>query len=885
MKMKKMLKKLSSVFLAVCIFMVPFAQMCSAAVVYPEGITQEQTEEAIVKTDTLISNFISQSTGGTVADLILPEIYSGTTLSMLLLTIYQSLVDYESTLATIGLDTSVSAVAANLTAYPEIYNKLITYSSWSDVNLDGINWNLTSKYEFADAIAAMLAPLNDVIYTLLCNGTYSFGSILIFNNLMSFSGDYGYENAIVPMLENLGCTYIKDATEFYAQAETDKNSMISNIVLDLVYYVEELLASPAQKLSEDLPNIVYFLINGGFSDLMNTLIEPAKVAIMGFDMTDQLFSTLSDTLDDPTSFTETDDFSDIIDGMTGESDFELPEIDYEELANCGTLVDGKIVSNTADAFIIIMTLIIDTVKLNQDSISNMTGVDSSMIDSMSAIFDVETSDLVAMIINLLTASEGSSNDYQWVYSELVSMSAEYNSTITYDNAVTMVNGMDALIEELIAEMGDGDSLSTMISTAIYSNDVVTMLMTSLYSMLDTDGISEIVGLLGLPTSPSDLTSYLTTTQFSSAKSTLSSASSWTSLDGVSIDWGFEDGDKSGFITAVTYVLLPMSDIFYMLLAEGNLTLFGAIDFYGSNGYETAIIPLLENFGVAADSIKTYEDYKSTASTSLGITDIVTSFCSLIDQLIAAPVYTATAILPNIIYFIENTGIETCIQNLLYPLESIATSLGMDSMIDDLLADYGDIDILSSITSSIPDMVEGLSISSLDLTDYLGYGTLVEKQSKATYNGEYTTMMYVQSNQADVLITMLRYLVDMMKTPGNDMTLDSMLSGITSGNEMFETFSSSIVTQLNEMSTDETIAWIYGIFFQERVTSDSVEDEEVILPTIIYQNESNSNYFVYAAIAILIIAGGVALFIKRNKINQLINELKEKHQKKKEEKLS
>lgn len=867
---------------------IPSLQICSAAVEYPDGITQSQTEEAIVKTDTLIANFMQQVMGGSIADMILPEIYGGETLSMMLLAIYQNLGEYESTLSTIGIDTSVSAVAANLTAYPDIYNRLISYSSWDSVDLSGINWNLTTKYQVADAISDMLTPFNDIIYALLCNGSYSFGSFLILNNLVSFSGDYGYENSIIPMLENLGCTYIKDASEFYAQAAEDKSSMIYNIVLDLIYYVEEIFDAPAQILSENLPNMVYFLINGGFSNLMNDLIEPAKIAVIGFDMTDQLFSTFSDTLDDPTSFTETENFNDIVDGMTGESDFQLPEIDFEELASCGTLVDGKVVANQAEAFIIIMTLVIDTVKLNQDSISNMTGVDASMIESMSAIFDVPTDDLIAMIINLLTATQGSSNDYQWVYSELVTTAAEYNENITYENAVTMVNGMDAMIAELIAEMGEGDSLSEMISTAIYSNDVVTMIATTVYSMLSTDGISEIVGLLGLPTTPAALSSYLTSSSLSSAKSSLSYASSWASLEGASIDWGFEDGNKTGFINAITYVFLPMADIFSMLLAEGNLTLFGTIDFYGSNGYETTIIPLLENFGVAADSIKTYAEYKSTATTSLVISDIITSFCSLIDQLIAAPVYTATAVLPNIIYFINNGGIETCITNLMYPLQSIVESLGLEDMMDDMLSDYSDIDILSSITSSLPDMIAGLNLSELDLNVYGGYGTLIEKQSKATYNGEYTTMMYVQSNQADMLITILRYLVDMMKVPGNDLTLDSMLSGITSGNEMFESFSSSIVDQLNEMSTDETIAWIYGIFFQERVTDESVgnEDEVVILPTIVYESEKQSNTVLYVGIAfaILVVAGFFGIR-KKDKIKRVLNELIEKYQRKKEEKLS
>ncbi len=887
LKSNKIFRKAICVFLCVAIMIMPLTQAASALIVYPIGVTEAKADEAIGKTDILIESVISELTGGTLADLIMPELYQSNALSDIMVMIYQMMLEYESTMSSIGIDISVSGVASKLSAYPEVYAKLMQYSTttWAYVDLEGANWNLTDKYEFANAVAAILSPLNDVLYALLCNGTYSFGSFLILNNLVSFSGDYGYENTIIPLLENFGCVYIKDAADFYEQAEADKNSMISNILLDLLYFAEEVLDAPAQMLSENLPNIVYFLLYGGFTDVMESLISPAKVGVLGIDMTESLMSSLTETFEDPLSFSETEDFDEMISSLTGGTGFELAPLDFEQMAGCGTVVDGKVVAKTSDAYILILTFIIDTFKLNQDSIAAMAGDEAGeIVNSLTSLFDIDTSDLITVIVNLLTSYSGSTNNYRWTYSNHTTTEVTYSTYVTSDNALTMVNGLDAVIDELMLETGAEESLSETISKAIYSNNLVTLLATTIYSLFATQEVSQIVSFLGIPTTTSGLASYLSASQFTAAKETLNSVSSWEELDGVEIDWGFEDGSKEGFITAATYVLLPLTEIFYMILAEGNITLFDAIDLYGSNGYETGIIPLLENFGVSADSIKTYEEYKATASTSQGITDILNSLCSLVDQLIAAPIYTATAIIPNIVYFLENGGLTNCIENLLYPITYIAETLGIGDILDTYLSDFTDIDVLDSLTAAIPEFIEGLSFESIDLTAYSSLGTLVEMSSKATYLGEATTRMYVQSDQSAVLVTLMRFLVDLMKLPGNDSFLTSLMAGMTSSNEMFTSFTDGITTQLATMSTDETLSWFYSLFFQERVVEDEVE-EEVYVPTIVYEQESSISPAVLFAIFLIILSGGVILFLKKDKIKKAIEKTKEKQQKIKEEKLS
>ena len=94
-----------------------------------------------------------------------------------------------------------------------------------------------------------------------------------------------------------------------------------------------------------------------------------------------------------------------------------------------------------------------------------------------------------------------------------------------------------------------------------------------------------------------------------------------------------------------------------------------------------IIPLLEAFGCSSDSIPTYEEYKKASNKGKGTQAIVEAIVSLIDRILDKPVYTVTEILPNLLYFINGGGIETCIENLIYPFTALLKEFGMEDMLD------------------------------------------------------------------------------------------------------------------------------------------------------------------------------------------------------------
>ena len=197
--MNKFLKKMMSFIIAtvmVCLIMTP---MGASATVYPQGVTAEQAENAIDNTDQLISGLLKNFADTSLKELAMPEIISDNLLSMLLTEVYKALEKNSDSISALGLNVSVSNVAYYLSNYSQVSNKLKTFSTWEQVDLEGVSWGVTNKQSFAVAASAMFGPLNSILYTLLCAGTYP-----VVGALVSVKGEKGYENSIVPIYTTLG---------------------------------------------------------------------------------------------------------------------------------------------------------------------------------------------------------------------------------------------------------------------------------------------------------------------------------------------------------------------------------------------------------------------------------------------------------------------------------------------------------------------------------------------------------------------------------------------------------------------------------------------------------------------------------------------------------
>ncbi len=858
--------------LTVILLLVLSVMPCALAVEYPEGVSKEQVSATIKKTDIMIKNLTASTKEGSLENLILPQIYTDEVLSALTVGIYSAIEENAEGISALGLDVSTKGVAEYLGAYPEVREKLAGFSRWSDVRLEDASWGVSDKESFIKATASVLAPFNELLYTLLCGGRYSI------NPVIGFEGAKGYETAVIPTLKSLGCESITDSRAFYAEAESDKNSMLENILGDLFILVERVLDAPCDVLTDILPGIAYFLEEGGLDKAVSALIEPVRLQLFSISTFIKVETILS-FVQNSEAYTQafTLNFNDILSG-TG---LNIAEINLKELASCGKVnSDGTVTSDKEATFLVLIRWLIDTVKLNQSSLKDMMGEGAAEAENIiRTLLSKDTDELIRMLVGLFNAEKAITNEYMWSFGDFTPTVVEYTPNLTKDKYQRVVDGIDDLINEFIAEGGKNETVRDALEPEIYSNKLVSNLVCELYGLLSKEEMKPLSMIIGLDITPAALANELSGVRFANTRYVLSRAASWDSVNVNKLTWGFKNGDKDGFIKAICGALSPMEDILNMLLCEGKIQLLGSVDIYGSNGYNTAIIPLLEALGCSNDSILTYDEYKKASEKGKGLEALAEALVSLIERILDKPVYTVTEILPNLLYFINNGGIGTCIENLMYPFGSLLKELGMENTLDmSQLTDFNMEDMMAQMMNGA-DL--GVDISGFDIQQFAYMGELVTVKSKRTQGGEFTDISYVKADQTAIIVTLLRFIAEIMKTPGND---DMLMSFMGSGNEndMFANFSGGIGAELEALSVDETVEWLYKIFFRERAVVEKPDSQDY-LPTIIYtpeppKGEGSGIYFM-----MLFVAAAEMLAIKKHrKIESFFEEQKIKRLLKKQE---
>lgn len=824
------------------------------AVEYPEGVTKEQVSTTIDKTDILIKSLVAMTEEGSLENLILPQIFTDATLSSLTVGIYSAIEENAESISALGLDVSTSGVAAHLGAYPEVKEKLEGFSKWSDVSLENAFWGVSDKDSFVKAAASVMAPFNNLLYTLLCEGRYSINAVI------GFEGAKGYETAIIPTLKSIGCESITDSGVFYAEAKENKNSMVENILGDIFILVERVLDAPCDVLTDILPGIAYFLEEGGFDAAVAALIEPVRLQLFSISTFIKVETILS-FIKDSEAYTQafTVNFNDILSG----SGLNMAEINLKELAACGSANgDGSVTADKEATFILLIRWLIDTVKLNQDSIKDMMGESYAETDDIiKTLLSRETDELVKMLVGIFNADKANINDYVWSFGEFTTTAVEYTPNLTKDKYQRVVDGIDDLINEFIAEGGKNENVRDALAPEIYSNKIVSTLVCEIYGFLSGEEMKQLGAIAVLNITPAALANDLHNKRFANTRYILSRTSSWDKVNVNNLTWGFKNGDKDGFIKAVCAAFSPIEDIFNMLLCEGKIQILGSIDIYGSNGYNTAVIPLLEALGCSNDSILTYDEYKKASEKGKGTQAILEAVASLIERILDKPVYTITEILPNLLYFINNGGIEACVENLMYPFEILLKDLGMENMLD--MSQVTDFDMEDMMAQMMDGADFGMDLSDFDIQQFAGMGELVTVESKRTQAGEFVNISYIKADQTAIIVTLLRFIAEMMKTPGNDDMLMGFMGSGSGENDMFSNFSGGIGTELQELSVDETVEWLYKIFFRERAVVEQPVQQDY-LPTIIYTPEPPAGEGSGIYFLILFVAGAELIAIKKRR---------------------
>ena len=560
---------------------------------------------------------------------------------------------------------------------------------------------------------------------------------------VKIEGTNGYNSAIIPLLEALGCENVKS----YKQYQKDVASAKDNLLLDILNpllgnnsksFLNKLCANPISELTKLLPNVAMYLDAHGLSQLVCNLIAPVTELIYTAVDTLNLESLLGDILgmplgdllggllglDEGTLKLDLSDLSTlnledviipIVNMVLAGSDnknvakLKFKNIDWNALISLGTkgtytskatnakgnYLTGKIVKNVDQGKVLIAVLryVADALVNNSKAIKNLIcGIDAvkkndmikSIVQSVFTTLSSSTPDQIVAAVFYLLAGEPS-NAF-WNYSEY--KTGTYSFSYPKGMDVKFLKNLPPMLDGMIGSLLD---LNETISKALYKDEIISKLATGLYGAVEGvkvgDGtLTDLLAQTDIDFSTENVANLLVNEKygqkFENAASVIRSAGSWKNVSVDSLKWGVKDRDS--FMHALVAVLRPVYGVLDVLLNSASLGIFDIVRIPGANGYTAAIVPLLEAF--SCYNVKTQYQYREDILKEYDaiLLDIINPLWDKVEDILSAPLQTVAAMIPNLGLFIGNNGLCQIIDNLLTPVSALIDAMRPIVNLNDLV---------------------------------------------------------------------------------------------------------------------------------------------------------------------------------------------------------
>lgn len=591
------------------------------------------------------------------------------------------------------------------------------------------------------------------------------------------------------------------------------------------------------------------------------------------------------------------DLIELINGLTSSLGITIPKNLFKNLAACKNaeaVLDYllrlvvKLVTNDT---------VIDLLKalINNESASQLL----DMIGRLSY------SDLMNIIEAVLAKTTDPTEVY-WTFLQYVQEKTTgfyYPAGVTAADAEDAVDQLDNVVASVFAllnglDVVDQDNLGELLNGLLFTNENLTALAKGLYGAIEP--YAEYLAIAGIDVSKKGVASMLTDKEYgntySSAAKAIKNAKSWKKLE--KVNWGFTNGSakaQQGFVNALAAILRPFNDVLAVLLAGDDLAIGDIVKdlirdlsvgkssdtvqlkngqliikvkgtdkysktstikldlnavveeiedlkIYGGNGYESAIVPLLE--ALECSGVKTYKQYKADIRKAKDnvLLDVLNPIFAFLNDVLEAPFDTLTAILPNVAYFIDNNGLAQLVNNLLSPITSllpvlkdnglnintiikmftngkslnayVTDALGVNIHLD--LNDLNKCDIQNAIIPLVNSLIKKykLSLPDIDWGELASHGTVSTVKSAAKNSQGNYTRKHVTARQGETLIAVLRYISNLLID--NIQGLKSLLGGIKDLKDAMGIIN-VVLNQIGTASADQIIRALF-YFLQEEPTN-------------------------------------------------------------------
>lgn len=704
---------------------------------------------------------------------------------------------------------------------------------------------------------------------------------------VKIAGGNGYQSAIIPLLEALMCDGVKTYKQYINDYNKAKDNLLIDILNPLFGFVDDVLEAPFDTLTAVLPNVAYFLDNNGVGQLVNNLLSPITELLTILDKYGINIDTIIEAiagkslgelinmpglnlqLTDLNSCNIQDVIIPLVNSILKNKNIniKLPNIDWGKLASLGTekvvasAAGGnvtQIIGNQGKVLITVLRYLEDVLVDNAASINKLLGSIEAIsknktilavIDSVFAQIGTAKQDEIVLAVFYLLCGDPVNNFFDYTGFKYKDYEFSYPSTVDVDFLTVIGPMLDGLLGGLIE-----GGLGSLVTNNLYKDSIISSLAVGLYGAIegvkinDSMNLAQLLAQTDIDFTTGNVAKLLTDKaygqQYASAAKVIEKAGSWSKVNKDSLSWGVTDRDS--FVHALCAVLRPIYGVLDVLLNDGSLGLFNLIYLPGSDGYTSAIVPLMEAFGLY--NIKTQYQYREDMAKEYDaiLLDILNPLLDKVEDLLNAPIEMLADMLPNLALFFANDGLLQLIENLLGPINAlldaiepvadvnaILKAVGLD--IDKELSKLGlvgssyhfDIYDLSAslkpligadnivgLLNKILGLIKiggaplGIELMPIDWYQLASHGEVItnEASQAATFGGR----VYVKADQAEVLIAVLRYLINTVNYKDNYSVISNLIGGLLGG---ASDSISDVVDQVLGMlagDTDQVISDLCGL---------------------------------------------------------------------------
>ncbi len=676
-------------------------------------------------------------------------------------------------------------------------------------------------------------------------------------------GTNGYESAIIPLLEAFMCDGIKTYKQYKKDYKKAKDNLLINILKPIGGLIDDVTNAPFDTLCGILPNVAYFLDSCGLSQAVANLLAPitSQKGLMGVlkkngldldklikgitgknlgDVIADLIGVdvkLNLKLNDLKSFNIQDIVVPLLSNLLKDKlGMTLPNFTWAQIASHGTIETvkskakndkGKYTTLQVQArkgevlvavFRYVAKVLIKNAKALKKLICNIDAIkkNDTLKAIIGSIFDniaIATPDeIVGALFYLLN---GSATDKFFDYRDF-----KYkDSTFEWGKLdEEFCRKLAPMLDGLIGGLLEG-GLTGLVEEKLYTDDLVAKAATGIYGAVEGvkvgDGsLTDLLAQTEIDFSTDNVAKLLTDSnygqEYPAAANVIRRAGSWKKIKAENLKFGVKDRDS--FIHALTAVLRPMFGVLDVLLNDASLNLFNLVSVPGSDGYTSAIAPLLEGLGVY--NIKTQYQYREDIFHEYDniLLDILNPLWDKVEDVLAAPLETVANMLPNLALFFANDGLTQVLDNLLTPITALldalkpianvntilkAAGLDVPKLLKDKVGinmakfDLYDIKgtlggligadkVVPLINSILPKIKIGGSALNLELPDidWLALASCGEMVfNEPSQVACFGSRMYVKSDEDITLITVLRFLIETINYKGNYDAIVKLIGGI------------------------------------------------------------------------------------------------------------